>query len=83
MLPLLDRRGMLGLAGAGLTASLAPGAAVLWRVTLAAVLLLPVGLWVMRGRLSVVLAEWRIIVGFGALAVATAQLMYFAAVSRR
>jgi len=59
-----------------------PGAAVLWRVTCAAVLLLPVGLWVMRGRLRVVLAEWRIIVAFGALAVATAQLMYFAAVSR-
>jgi drug/metabolite transporter (DMT)-like permease len=59
-----------------------PGAAVLWRVTCAAVLLLPVGLWVMRGRLRLVLAEWRIIVGFGALAVATAQLMYFAAVSR-
>ena len=59
-----------------------PGAAVLWRVTLAAVLLLPVGLWLMRGRLLVVLAEWRIIIGFGALAVATAQLMYFAAVSR-
>ncbi len=59
-----------------------PGAAVLWRVTAAAVLLLPVGLWVMRGRLRVVLAEWRIILGFGALAVATAQLMYFAAVSR-
>ncbi|MCC6498354.1 MAG: EamA family transporter [Propionibacteriaceae bacterium] len=59
-----------------------PGAAVLWRVTCAAVLLLPVGLWVMRGRLRVVLAEWRIILAFGALAVATAQLMYFAAVSR-
>ena len=59
-----------------------PGAAVLWRVTCAAVLLLPVGLWVMRGRLRVVFAEWRIIVAFGALAVATAQLMYFAAVSR-
>ena len=59
-----------------------PGAAVLWRVASAALLLLPVGLWVMRGRLRVVLAEWRIIVGFGVLAVATAQLMYFAAVSR-
>jgi drug/metabolite transporter (DMT)-like permease len=59
-----------------------PGAAVLWRVTCAAVLLLPLGLWVMRGRLAVVLAEWRVILGFGALAVATAQLMYFAAVSR-
>jgi drug/metabolite transporter (DMT)-like permease len=59
-----------------------PGAAVLWRVTCAALPLLPVGLWVMRGQLRVVLAEWRIIAGFGVLAVATAQLMYFAAVSR-
>ena len=59
-----------------------PGAAVLWRVSLAAVVLLPMGLWVMRGKLRLVLAEWRIIVAFGALAVATAQLMYFAAVSR-
>jgi drug/metabolite transporter (DMT)-like permease len=59
-----------------------PGAAVFWRVACAAVLLLPVGLWVMRGRLRVVLAEWRTVAGFGALAVAIAQLMYFAAVSR-
>lgn len=59
-----------------------PGAAVLWRVTCAAALLLPVGFWVMRGRLRVVLAEWRVVAAFGALAVATAQLMYFAAVSR-
>jgi len=59
-----------------------PGAAVFWRVTCAAVLLLPVGLWVMRGRLREVLAEWRTLVAFGALAVAIAQLMYFAAVTR-
>ena len=65
-----------------LSAGWTPGAAVFWRVTLAAVVLLPVGLWVMRGRLREVLAEWRTIVAFGALAVATAQLMSFAAVSR-
>ena len=65
-----------------LSAGWTPGAAVFWRVALAAVLLLPVGLWVMRGRLREVVAEWRTIVAFGALAVATAQLMYFAAVSR-
>ncbi|MFT4108905.1 EamA family transporter [Propionicimonas sp.] len=59
-----------------------PGAAVFWRVAAAALLLLPVGLWVMRGRLRVVVAEWRTVVCFGALAVAVAQLMYFAAVSR-
>ncbi len=59
-----------------------PGAAVFWRVTLAAAIMLPVGLWVMRGRLAVVLAEWRILAAFGTFAVAVAQLMYFAAVSR-
>lgn len=65
-----------------LVAGWTPGAAVFWRVAAAAVLLLPVGLWVMRGRLREVIAEWRTIVAFGALAVALAQLMYFAAVSR-
>ena len=65
-----------------LNAGWTPGAAVFWRITAAAVLLLPAGLWVMRGRLAVVLAEWRLIVGFGVLGVATAQLMYFAAVAR-
>jgi drug/metabolite transporter (DMT)-like permease len=65
-----------------LTAGWTPGAAVFWRVSAAAVLLLPVGLWVMRGRLRVVLSEWRTVVAFGALAVAVAQLMYFAAVAR-
>lgn len=59
-----------------------PGAAVFWRVTLAAVLLLPAGLWTMRGRLRIVLTEWRLVLGFGVLAVSVAQLMYFAAVSR-
>lgn len=65
-----------------LTAGWTPGAAVFWRVTAAAIVLLPAGLWVMRGRLREVVAEWRTIGAFGALAVATAQLMYFAAVAR-
>lgn len=59
-----------------------PGAAVFWRVTLAAAVMLPLGLWVMRGRLHEVAGEWRTILAFGALAVATPQLMFFAAVSR-
>lgn len=59
-----------------------PGAAVLWRTVLASVILLPPGLWIFRHRLRQVLAEWRIFVAFGVLAVATAQGMYFAAVSR-
>ncbi len=65
-----------------LEAGWTPGAAVFWRIAAASVLLLPAGLWTMRGRLHLVLAEWRLIVGFGALGVAAAQLMYFAAVTR-
>lgn len=65
-----------------LDAGWTPGAAVFWRVTTAAALLLPAGMWVMRGRLREVMAEWRTVLGFGGLAVAVAQLMYFAAVSR-
>ncbi len=59
-----------------------PGAAVFWRVCAAAVVLAPLGLWVMRGRLHDIVGEWRAIAAFGALAVATPQLMFFAAVSR-
>ncbi len=65
-----------------LDAGWTPGAAVFWRITAASVLLLPAGLWAVRGRWRVALAEWRLIVGFGVLGVATAQLMYFAAVAR-
>lgn len=65
-----------------LEAGWTPGAAVFWRVAIASALLLPAGLWSMRGRLADLLAEWRLLAGFGALAVATAQLFYFAAVSR-
>lgn len=65
-----------------LNAGWTPGAAVFWRVTIASLLLLPAGLWSMRGRLRELVTEWRLLAGFGALAVATAQLFYFAAVSR-
>lgn len=59
-----------------------PGAAVFWRITIAAVVMLPLGLWTMRHRMRVVVQQWRAIVVFGVAAVATPQLMYFAAVSR-
>ena len=59
-----------------------PGAAVFWRVAAAAVLMVPVGLWLVRGRTRDLLAQWRAVLAFGVLAVATPQLMYFAAVSR-
>lgn len=65
-----------------LDAGWTPGAAVFWRIIAASALLLPAGLWAVRGQWRVVLSEWRLIVGFGVLGVATAQLMYFAAVAR-
>ena len=65
-----------------LQAGWTPGAAVFWRIAAAAVLMAPLGLWVMRGRLPLIVSEWRAIVAFGVLAVATPQLMYFAAVAR-
>jgi drug/metabolite transporter (DMT)-like permease len=65
-----------------LNAGWTPLAAVFWRVVTASVLLLPLGFWVLRGRLNLVVKEWRLIVTFGVLAVAVAQGMYFSAVSR-
>lgn len=65
-----------------LEAGWTPGAAVLWRTGIAAAILLPPGLVIFRHRLRQVLAEWPMFVAFGVLAVATAQGMYFAAVSR-
>ncbi|WP_036921559.1 EamA family transporter [Propionicicella superfundia] len=59
-----------------------PGAAVFWRIACAAVVLVPVALWMLRGRLSDLVREWRAVLAFGLAAVATPQLMYFAAVSR-
>ena len=59
-----------------------PGAAVFWRTLGGGLLLLPLGLWALRGRLDVLLREWRLIAAFGALGVATAQALFFAAVSR-
>lgn len=65
-----------------LNAGWTPLAAVLWRVVAASALLLPLGFWVLRGRLRLLLQEWKLIVAFGVLAVAAAQGMYFSAVSR-
>ena len=65
-----------------LEAGWTPGAAVFWRVLSASVLLAPFGLWVMRGHWAHLRAEWPRVLAFGLLAVATAQGMYFAAVSR-
>ncbi len=67
-----------GLISAGWT----PGTAVLVRVALAALALTPLGLRALRGRWEAVRASWRVVVLYGVLAVAGAQLCYFFAVSR-
>ena len=59
-----------------------PIATVFWRCLLASVVLVPFGLWSMRGRLRDILAEWRVIVAFGAMGVACSQFMFYSAVSR-
>lgn len=64
-----------------LDAGWTPGAAVFWRMALASIVLAPLGIATMRGRWEELRAEWRTVVGFGVLAVAVAQYMYFAAVS--
>lgn len=64
-----------------LEAGWSPGSAVFARTLGATVVLAPLGLWAVRGRLGIVRREWRLIVGFGVIAVAGAQLCYFAAVS--
>lgn len=65
-----------------LEAGWSPGSSVFLRTVGAAIVLLPFGLWAVRGRMEVVRREWRLLVGFGIIAVAGAQLCYFAAVSR-
>lgn len=65
-----------------LDAGWTPGSAVFLRTLGAAVVLAPLGLLALRGRFRLLRAEWRLIVGFGIIAVAGAQLCYFAAVSR-
>lgn len=59
-----------------------PAAAVALRVTIAAVVLVVPGLLALRGRTRLLATNARIIVVYGLLAVAGAQLLYFLAVSR-
>jgi drug/metabolite transporter (DMT)-like permease len=65
-----------------LEAGWSPGSAVFLRTLGASVVLAPIGLVALRGRFGLLRTEWRLIVGFGLIAVAGAQLCYFAAVSR-
>ncbi len=58
------------------------GAATIVRVSVAAVALLIPGILSMRGRWSLLRKAWPVIVVYGVLAVASAQLCYFLAVAR-
>ena len=58
-----------------------PGAAVLARIGLAAVVMLPLGLRALQGRWHLLRSNARLVVGYGAVAVAGAQFCYFSAVS--
>lgn len=59
-----------------------PGAAVTWRVGVAALVLLVPGLVMMRGRWHLLRRGWLSMTLFGLLAVAACQLSYFLAVER-
>lgn len=65
-----------------LEAGWTPGAAVFWRVAIASAALLPFGLVALRRQWSALRSDWPLVLAFGALAVATPQLFFFAAVDR-
>ncbi|KQS97297.1 EamA family transporter [Cellulomonas sp. Leaf395] len=65
-----------------LVAGWSPGSAILVRLSVAALLLALPAAWAVRGRWHVVRDEWRTILGFGVLGVATASTMYYLAVDR-
>ncbi|MTD12881.1 EamA family transporter [Nakamurella sp. YIM 132087] len=58
-----------------------PGAAVTWRICLAAAVLTAPAVVQMRGRWRDLVAQWRVVVLYGLLAVAGAQLFFFNAVA--
>jgi drug/metabolite transporter (DMT)-like permease len=58
-----------------------PGAAVLARVTVAAVVVLPFGLAALRGRWGLLLRRWRLLLLYGLGPVAGAQFAYFCAIA--
>src|SRR6478609_8544331 len=65
-----------------LVAGWSPGSAILVRLSVAALLLDDPAAWALRGRCYVLRDEWRVVLGFGVLGVATASTMYFLAVDR-
>jgi drug/metabolite transporter (DMT)-like permease len=65
-----------------LVAGWSPGSAILVRLSVAALLLVGPAVWALRGRWHLLREEWRTILGFGVLGVATASTMYYLAVDR-
>ncbi|UZN04766.1 EamA family transporter [Cellulomonas sp. S1-8] len=65
-----------------LAAGWSPGAAILVRLTIGAVLLAGPALWALRGRWAALRSDWSTVVGLGLLGVAGASTMYFFAVER-
>jgi drug/metabolite transporter (DMT)-like permease len=59
-----------------------PAAAVAVRVALGGAILVVPGLFALRGDLRPFLRNWRIVLGYGMVAVAGTQVLYFAAVER-
>ena len=74
--------GMSGaLAGGLLVTGWTPGAVVLARITIAALVVLPFGLRALRGRWHLLRAGWRTVLVYGLVAVAATQFFYFSAVA--
>jgi drug/metabolite transporter (DMT)-like permease len=65
-----------------LQAGWSPGAAIVVRLSVGAVLLAGPAAWALRGKWHVLGHEWRSVLGFGVFGVATASTMYFLAVDR-
>lgn len=65
-----------------LAAGWSPGAAIVVRLALGALLLAGPALWALRGRWSALRTDWPTVVGLGLLGVAGAATMYFFAVER-
>lgn len=65
-----------------LAAGWSPGAAIVVRLALGALLLAGPALWALRGRWSALRTDWSTVVGLGLLGVAGASTMYFFAVER-
>lgn len=65
-----------------LDAGWSPAAAVAVRVALGGLVLAPAALIALRGNLRPVLQSWKLILGYGLIAVAGTQVLYFAAIQR-